>query len=293
MKKQPVIWAALCGFRAVCNILPHGVAVRLGGALGRTVERLSDRRAAKARARAERILGVSGDEARRIVTGAYTHFGRALVEFIRLPKMYARLDELVTVTGEEYLRDAVALGRGVIFLSAHIGCWEYGAATMARHGIPMSAIGAEQRDDRITETIEDLRRFAGVKPVGKGLDLRAAIDCLKRGEALAVLLDQDARDAGIVSPFLGQPASTPVGPIKLARKFGCPVVPVHVVRDEDGLHMTMTIEPPLSGRDGEPFGEDLQYAVDRCNEVISGWITRNPGQWLWMYPRWATTLNDR
>jgi KDO2-lipid IV(A) lauroyltransferase len=157
----------------------------------------------------------------------------------------------------------------------------------------MNAIGAEQRDERITQAIADLRSSAGVKPVGKGLDLRAAIECLRKNEVLAVLLDQDARDSGILSPFLGHLASTPTGPIKLACKLGSAILPAHITRDGDGSHMTLVIDPPLEGKGGRPFGEDMQYAVDRCNEVISGWIRENPEQWMWTYPRWESTLNDR
>jgi KDO2-lipid IV(A) lauroyltransferase len=156
----------------------------------------------------------------------------------------------------------------------------------------MNAIGAEQRDERITKAIADIRAAVGVNPVGKGLDLRAAIECLRRNEVLAVLLDQDARDAGVLSPFLGHLASTPTGPIKLASKIGSAVLPVHITRTYDGSRMTLVIDPPLEGRDGRPFGEDTQYAADKCNEVISGWIRETPEQWMWMYPRWESTLND-
>jgi KDO2-lipid IV(A) lauroyltransferase len=229
---------------------------------------------------------------REIISGAYRHFGMALVEFIRLPKMYPDIEKYVSVTGEEHIRKALERGKGAIFLSAHIGCWEYGAAACAKLGIPMNAIGTEQRDDRITQAIADLRAGARVNPVGKGFDLRAAIECLRRNEVLAVLLDQDAKAAGILSPFLGHLASTPVGPIKLAHKIGSSVLPAHVTRDNGGTHMTLVIGPPLEGRDGRPFGEDLQYAADRCNGIISGWIRENPEQWMWMYPRWSSTLND-
>lgn len=293
MKRQPVIWAGLRIFGSICNALPHETAVRLGGYIGGVVERRSIKRAAKTRDRVRRILGVSETEAARIVSESYSHFGRSLVEFMRLPKMASRLDELVTVRGEENMRQALDLGKGVIFLSAHIGCWEYGASLLARRGFPMNAIGAEQRDPRITAEIERLRKCGGVNPVGKGMDLRAAIECLKKKEILAILFDQDVRESGVISPFLGFPASTSSGPIRLVQKYGSPVVPVHVVRNPDGVTMTMTLEPALSGRGGEPFGLDMQYAVDSCNEAISRWIRKTPGQWMWMYPRWATTLGDR
>jgi KDO2-lipid IV(A) lauroyltransferase len=292
-KKQPFIWAALSFFIRLCMILGHRTAVRLGGLSGRLVCFFSFGRAARARSRVVRILGVREREAREIIRNAYSHFGKALVEFIRIPVMYPKIDEIVSTTGEEHVREALKMGRGAIMLSGHIGCWEYAAAVLARHGLPMNAIGTEQRDERITRAIADLRSRAGVKPIGKGMNLRAAVECLKKNEILAVLLDQDAKEAGILSPFLGHLASTPFALIKIAHKYGVPVLPAHITRDRDGLHMTMVIEPPLKGRDGRPFGEDIQYSVDRCNDVISGWIISEPGQWMWMYPRWESTLNDR
>lgn len=293
MRKQPVIWATLCAFKTLFNALPHRSAVNLGGAVGRCVHAFSRSRAARAYARVMRILDVDEAAAQEIVRAAYDHFGRSLAEFIRLPKMASRLDEIVELHGEEHLRAAMEQGHGVIFLAAHIGCWEYGAALLAQHGFPVNAIGAEQRDPRITETIERLRASAGVKPVGKGMDLRAAIDCLRKKEILCVLLDQDAREAGVVAPFLGFPASTPIGPLKMAKKFGSPVVPAYILRNPDGVTMTMHIEPALATNDGSPFGSDLLYAATACNDAISRWIRMAPGQWMWMYPRWATTLGDR
>lgn len=292
-RKQPVIWAALRFFAKLCNFLPHQNAVALGAFLGSVVERHSPDRVSRAQARCARILGITRDEAAKIVSGVYKNYGRSLVEFVRLPRMADQLESLIEVEGEEYLRAALEEGHGVIFLSCHTGNWEYAAAILARRGFPMNAIGADQRDSRVTDMLKKLRGDAGVQTVGKGLNLKEAIACLKKNEVLAILLDQDARDAGIVSPFLGTPASTPYGPIKLAQKFGSPVIPAHIVRMKDGVHSKLTIEPPLAGKDGRPFGEDLQYAVDSCNEKISSWIRETPDQWLWMYPRWATTTGDR
>ncbi|MDR3255625.1 MAG: lysophospholipid acyltransferase family protein [Synergistaceae bacterium] len=290
---QPVIWASLVVFRSLCCALPHERALSLGGFLGHTVERFSSKRVQRARARCERMLGVDAAEASRIISGVYSHFGMSLVEFLRLPKMIGHIEELVEVEGYEHFERAMDKGRGAIFLSAHIGNWEYGAALLASRGIPMNAIGAEQRDSRITKAIADLRRSAGVKPLAKGLGLKGAFSCLRAGETLAVLLDQNAKDAGVISPFLGFPASTPTGPIKLARKFGSPVLPARVIRRPDGERFLMTIDPPLEGPDGSPFVEDIQYAADRCNEAISSWIKETPEQWLWTYPRWESTLGDR
>jgi KDO2-lipid IV(A) lauroyltransferase len=127
-----------------------------------------------------------------------------------------------------------------------------------------------------------------MKALGKASDLKAMIRALQAGEIIAVPVDQDAKRAGIVSPFLGHPASTPVGMAKLADKLGCAVVPAFCARWLGTEKLEFHIRPALKGRDGKPYGKDLQESIDDCNEIISEWIRKYPDQWMWMYPRWES-----
>lgn len=287
MARQPFIWAALRALDKLLNALPHPMAVRIGASIGSAVGRFSSKRMKKTTARVERVLGVTHDEARRIAGAAYRNFGRDAVEMLRMPRMADKMSELVELNGEEHMQAALARGRGAILLSAHIGNWEYGAVLLAKKGYTVSAIMASQRDERITELAASLRNASGVKSVFKGFALREAVACLHRGEILAVLLDQDAREAGVVSDFLGLPASTPIGPLKIAQKSGVPIVPARCVRRADGITFKMTCEPPIIDI------TDIKETADLCNSYISEWIRRDPEQWMWMYPRWQTTLGDR
>lgn len=287
-KKQPAIWAALTVFRKIVCALPHETAVRLGGKLGRTVEYFTAKKTAAAKERCARILHVSPDEARRIVTGCYDHFGRAAAEFARIPQTARIMGDYMSFEGIGYLDEAVAAGRGVLLATAHIGNWEYGACMLAQKGYPINALGADQRDERITELISELRTAGGVHALGKANDLKAMIRALQKGEIIAVPIDQDARRAGVVSPFLGAPASTPLGPAKLAAKLGCIVIPCFTYRNPDGITFTTKFCPPMTGRGGRPFGKDVQQSMDDLNAVISDGIKAHPEQWMWMYPRWAS-----
>ena len=40
------------------------------------------------------------------------------------------------------------------------------------------------------------------------------------------------------------------------------------------------------------FGEPLKEAVQACNDVLGEWIARFPEQWMWLYPRWKSTVGD-
>ena len=84
---------------------------------------------------------------------------------------------------------------------------------------------------------------------------------------------------------------------ELAAKLGCDVIPGICTRNPDGVTFSMKFYPPMKGRDGEPFGKNIQTSTDDLNAVISEGIKAHPEQWMWMYPRWESVergiFNDR
>ena len=286
--KQTFIWSILTAFRKIVTMLPHPVAVVIGGFIGSIVPLFTPVKLKEATDRCSRVLGIPRKEARSIVRRSYRNFGKSTAEFVRLPVMASKLDEVMSVYGEENLREAYEAGKGVFVVTAHIGNWEYAGAWCAQHGYPMNGLGTDQRDERITNLITELRSAGGMKALGKASDLKAMIKALQAGEIIAVPVDQDAKKAGIVSPFLGYPASTPIGMAKLADRLGCAVVPAYCVRWLDTQKLELHFLPALKGREGTPFGKNLQSSIDDCNEVISEWIRKYPDQWMWMYPRWES-----
>lgn len=287
-KKQPFIWTALSAFRWVILRVSQKTAVKIGSALGGLVHLFSKKRTEEAAQRCSERLGISMDEARDVVKVSYRHFGAATAEFARMPEIARDINKYITVVGEENLRRVYEKNKGVIFATAHMGNWEYAACWCAQNGYKMAGLGAEQRDERITDLIAELRSESGVKAFGKKADLRTVIKALREGYIIGIPVDQDAKEHGILSDFLGKPASTPLGIAKFAVKTGCAVIPSFCTRNPDGVTYTFTILPALEGHDGKPYGEDIQQSLDDCNSVISEWIRKTPEQWLWMYPRWQS-----
>ncbi len=286
---QDVTWRLLQGFGWIVNRAPHGLAVRLGEWVGVLVWFFSRARVDRAEARCVRVLQVGVTTARAIVKESYRNLGRGLAEALRLPSLCPGLMDYIDIHGEENLKEALAKGKGVVALTAHFGNWEFAAAALALKGYPMNAIGAKQRDPRITDLVVSLRSSCGVKTMSRGFDLKSAVRCLKKGEILGVLLDQDFGDDGIVVPFMGVPASTPFGPVKMADRIGSAVVPLFIVRRPDGVRHDLYIEPALGEAGGAPFGEKVEASLELCNDTLGKWIARHPGQWMWLYPRWAST----
>ena len=272
--------------------MPLTWSVRFGASFGWLLWALDKKKVDKAERRCVRALQVGPTIARGIVRRSYMNLGRSVAEFAAVPGSGRSMRSIVHVHGEEHLREAIESGNGVIFFSGHIGNWEFGAAVLAEMGYPMNAIGADQRDERVTDLIIGLRSLCGVTTVSKGFDLKAAIRCLKRGEALAILIDQDVRERGVVVPFLGIPASTPYGPAKIAGKIGAVILPSFMLRRGTLAEHDLYILPsPWESGRPEPE-ESMEEAMARCNDLISEYIRRAPDQWMWLYPRWASTTGE-
>ncbi len=281
-------WKILTLVKKGMTALPYKAAVSFGAGLGTLLWALSKKKVDEAERSCVRSLQVGVTTARTIVRSSYANLGRSVGEFVSAAKKKADLGALVEIHGEEHLREALARGRGVILLSAHMGNWELGAGAVAARGYPMNGIGADQRDDRITQLIIDTREEYGVKTVSKGFDLKSAIRCLKQGEILAILVDQDAGRNGVVVPFLGLPASTPYGPAKMAQHLGSTILPVFMIRRGKTIYHDLYILPS-PWEEGYPDREEsMESAMERCNEIISGWISRYPEQWMWLSRRWAS-----
>ncbi len=287
--KMEFTWITINVLKFIFVKLPGFFSIRVGADMGVLLWILSKTKVDKAEKNAVMALGTGVTKARKIVRESYANLGRSVAEILRMSET-ENIEELVTFHGEDNLVKAMKKGRGVIFLTAHFGNWELLAASVAKRGFPMNAIGAQQRDPRITDLIIETRNKLGVKTISKGFSLKSALQCLRRGEILGILIDQDAKEKGVVVPFLDLPASTPYGPVKIAHKLGCPVLPVFIVRKEDHIHHDIHILPPLEDPEGKPFGEDVERSTEVCNDILSTWIKLYPEQWFWLYPRWASTL---
>ena len=287
---QNFYWYTICVLSRIFCVLPHKAAVRLGDFLGRLMWICCKRKVDKAEQRCVRSLGIGVTLARKIVLGSYRNIGRAVAETLRLPVIAPYVEKYVAFKGSENLQKALEAGKGVILLLGHLDNWEIANIYTSRF-FPLNVIAANQRDSRITDLLMKLRGLGGTRNVQKGQGLKGALRCLRRGEVLCILHDQDAKEHGLVVPFLGLPASTPLGIAKLAARFGSAVVPLQIVRNEDGFTHTLIFEPALCDPASAVFGQNEETALRMCNDRISAWILEHPDQWLiWLYPRWASTV---
>lgn len=248
----------------------------------------------RAEARCVSVLGVGVTIARRIVRSSYANMGRSVMEFARLSQLRPQVASLVTIKGKEYLDEAIARGKGVLIMTAHMGNWELGGARMVADGYAIAPLYTPQKNvGGVNDIISNLRSsVAGMEMIpSEGLGMREIFRALQKGKQLVFLQDLDARNEGVIVPFLGLPASTATGIIKMHRKFNAPVVPVLALRNPDGITHTVYIHKILSDlpdKDGNLFGLNVEKSLEMCNNVVAEWVAAHPEQWMWLLDRWGS-----
>ena len=277
------------------TFLPHRAALLFGACLGRLLWAFSWKKVDRAEARCVSSLGVGVTRARAVVRGFYGNLGRSAVEFARMEQLKPRLSDLVSLEGLEHLDRALARGRGVLILTGHFGNWELAGARLVEAGYAIMPIATKQKG-WWGEFVQSQRRAViGFETVShsKGLGLREVFRTLEKGGVVAILQDLDARKDGVIVPFLGMPASTAVGIVKMHAKFGSPVVPVVALRRPDRVRHRLLIQEILSDRldeDGNPFGTDMEKSLQMCNNTIEAWVRAYPDKWMWLQDRWKSTV---
>ena len=275
---------------ATSNVLPRAAIARLGGAAGALVGRIDRRHSAIALQNLRAAFGpVLGDDgALRILRACWRHFGRITLELLAARGLRpGDVGRMARVEGLEHLRHAQAAGRGVLQFTGHIGNWELGALLQAMLGFPMTVVARPLDNRRLERMLAELRTSTGNRLVHKRRAARELLATLADGGTVAMLIDQDAREAGLFVPFFGRLASTTPALATLALRTGATVLPVCCLPEQDGRYR-MIYEPPLTVERTGRRDEDALRLTAACTARIEAWVRAEPHLWLWMHRRWKT-----
>lgn len=274
----------------LAHVVPRPAWLRLGGAAGALAGWVDRRHRRIAADNLRLAFGESLDpsEARRIVRACWMHFGRVLVDTLRLPALACEdVTGLVRYRGLEHVRAAYASGRGVLLFSGHYGHWELVAFAQGLLGMPLALLTRPLDNPRLEAVLADLRTRSGNVIIPHRGSTRKMIRVLRRGQGVAIVIDQDAREHGVFVPFFGRLASTTPTLARLALRTGATVVPVFSVPETDGTY-TVTYEPPVSVESADDREGEVRRLTAECTAILERWVRRHPELWLWMHRRWKT-----
>ena len=290
--KRTLRYGLLRAVLAVVGLLPLAWAQALGRALGSMAFRFAPGERRKALASLSVAFPEMADEGRlELARRCFRSLGVAGLEMALAPRLgTAGLDRLVDLSGEALtrLRQAHARGKGVVCVAAHLGNWELHAWSLTRHGLPLHAVGKENVDPRLNRLVDRFRSRGGLRNVWRGQPGAAVamLRALRKGELLAMLIDQDTNVQNVFVPFFGRPAATPRAAADLVLRTGATPLVCLNHRGEDGVYRATTeeVEVPRTG-DDERDAVELTARFTACIETA---IRAHPEQWVWMHQRWKT-----
>ena len=229
-------------------------------------------------------------ERRRILRGEFISLGRQLAEVCLFPT-YTRenVSRVVVYDGFENFERALARGKGVLFLTAHLGGWELSAFAHSLQGHPLKIVMRSLDNPRVDALMRQYRTMHGNQTVDKDDFVRGLLSAMKNGETVGILMDTNMTPPqGVFVDFFGIPAYTAAGLARIALRTDAAVVPGFTVWDPALRKYRLRFEPmiPLV-RTGDD-DRDVIANTQAFTRVIEDYVRRYPEQWLWVHRRWKT-----
>ncbi len=227
------------------------------------------------------------DEIEALSVAVFEHFGGVAADILHsVSGPQAEVDARVSVSGAERIHAALASGRGLMLLTAHLGNWEYSALATAATGFPVAVIARPLDNPLLEGLLKTFRERNGNSVVYKTDAAREMLRILRRGGGVGILADQHARTSdAVVVPFFGRPAATTSIVARLADRTEALIVPAVCARTAPARYH-LSFEPeidvrtlPADARAPEPLTARLNLEVERL-------VRRTPEQWLWLHNRW-------
>jgi KDO2-lipid IV(A) lauroyltransferase len=226
------------------------------------------------------------DAARKMVR----NLGWMAAEFARLPRLTKEnIEDVVILEGHENFLEGQRRGKGVLYLTGHIGAWELSSFAHALYGYPLHYMARPLDNKRLDTLVNQYRCSSGNLPIFKNESARVVLRILKDSGTVGILADQNTLPAeGAFVDFFGKVACTTTGLARVALHTGAAVVPGYAYWDETVQKYRLRFEPPVELIRTGDTERDVFENTRRFAKVIEEIIRRHPDQWIWVHKRWKT-----
>ena len=282
--KNDALYALVRAALSIVRRTPRPLVALLCRALGVLAWALLGRERRLVRARLEAGLGAPAPP--HLVRAAFLAAGGVLADTLALldPGEPAGRTMTMDAASRAVLRDALAEGRGVVYVAAHLGPWERMAALLAVEGFPVATVARESYDPRFTALYERLRAPRGVRSIYRGRPgaAMAIVRELRAGRAVGFLIDLPSRVRSIPAPLFGVTARLPVGAARIALARGAAVVVgTPAPAGPDGRLQLLVERIPVNDLTPGPLADAT--LTTRLARALEARIAARPEAWLGLF----------
>ena len=213
---------------------------------------------------------------------AVTESGKTLSE---LPYIWgAPLEQVmarVRAENWEIVEQALAAGKGIIFFTPHLGCFEITAQLGAAH-MDLTVMYRPPANPAHKPIFETGRTRGRLKLAATNLTgVRAMARALKRNQAIGLLPDHVPKlGEGVWADFFGRPAYTMTLAAKLQQVSGATIITTYAERLPRGQGYVVHFYPFE-----ETLGDTPEQQARAINAEIEKLVARCPAQYFWSYSR--------
>jgi KDO2-lipid IV(A) lauroyltransferase len=239
---------------------------------------------------------LADEEKERIARESLSTMLRGFIETFYCISFYdKKFDPWIELEGREHLEQALALGKGVIGVSAHLGTFTLIGAKLYVSGFHMTWIMGAQTHPRLARVWQSMAQTVGAGSIVIDTPIsfhREILRCLRKGDIVGFICDENQKQGGVLVEFLGRPMALPVGPAVYHLKTKAPILPLFIIRQRDKQHKVI-IAPPLKFQLSGDEERDIFIITSQIARVMESYIKRYPGQWSWISKRRIRTRTRR
>jgi KDO2-lipid IV(A) lauroyltransferase len=218
------------------------------------------------------------------------HVGRMAAEFALFPRWTREnVEEIVLLDGHENFLAGQSRGKGVLFLTGHIGAWEISSFAHALYGFPLHYMARPLDNARVDALINRYRCLSGNRPIFKNEAAREMLRILRAAGTIGILADHNTLpEEGVFVDFFGKAACATTGIARAALHTDAAVVPGYAFWDDSLRKYRLRFEPPVELVRTGDSDRDIRENTQRFAKVLEEIIRKHPDQWVWVHARWKT-----
>lgn len=205
------------------------------------------------------------------------------------------LRDRIALVGRENLDAALAKGKGVLVLSAHLGNFFLLGSRLAVEGYATFVLVNQPPDGRFAKLIDKYRlkvRQHTIHARPRREALRELNGVLRQNRLAVLIADEFRKGSGIEAPFFGGTVISRRGPVTLALRTGAAIVPAYLIREADDS-LKLIVEPELELERSGKVSTEVRGNSARVTEWLERTVRAYPDQWNWMNIRhWVENRNQ-
>jgi KDO2-lipid IV(A) lauroyltransferase len=206
-----------------------------------------------------------------------------------------RFNPRIRLEGRKNLEQALAQGKGVIAVTAHLNTFTLIGAKLSASGFPNTWILGAQTHPRIAGVWRWMTEKAGSHAIIIDSPIsfhKAIMRALRKGEIVTFVCDENQKQGGVLVEFLERTMALPVGPAVYHLKTGAPILPIFIIYQRDGGHKVIVDSPLKISLSGDEE-RDIFTITSQIARCIESTIRQYPGQWSWISKRRIRTKTRR